>query len=863
MIDQVVWAKSTPYKSLRCHLRETAIVSQVIFDKCGYAKTLAWAARAMHISINQLRSLISYLCAVHDIGKTHPVFSDQEKCKSAYDYFEKHLDMKYPFPAIGYRHELGSKWILTRIWNQNKLFGEDTISDFSSVIALHHQGKEGRQKFKFTMKDDGTTFAAAQWIAWQNTIEAEMRERFHPPTISDEQFLRRDSVCMAILGIIILSDWIASSKIYKDTNGTETDEELSKIAAKFLDDNKMVENLTEKNVTKFADLWKPMTEGRLRPMQAALEKYLSEKDTMPIMLMLEAPMGEGKTEAALFAAFLLMKYWDKTGFYDALPTAGTSNQMIDRINEMLKQNGLTDAELLHSMAWMKEDNMDEDSEAIKWFSSSRMGLFSNAAVGTIDQAMMAVLRTKYGVLRLTGLENKVLIIDEIHSYDAYMSTIIDRLLEWCREMQIPVIMLSATLPVKKKEKLLSIYQRNDKKVVACKKAYPLITAAYQDGRIDQVPVDGSHQKQRYAMKTVPCLSDPARTAKLALSKIQKGGNVCVIMNTIKDARAVYEEVKKLNETLGDKMFLILFHSRYTAGRRAEIEDLCIEMYEPKSKTRPKRSIVIATQVLEQSINVDFDYVISAIAPIDLLLQRAGREARSKETMRPIGYKEIEFIILIPRDNESYGGTEYVYYKALLDRTKEILNTINHISVPLDIPEFVNRVYTDEIDPKELDNFMNMTFSNQLAEGQAEQIELRAPSDILFGLAGKREFYDDEDQFISAATRLGSSTIRIAVIPDKLFHAMQDETSKGYVSKETALNVMKYVCSIPEKEIKKAISEIDEDKKIVGIGRLYGINILCADQEDGTPSDTLYASINNYRIICDREIGAYVSKRAND
>ncbi|MFR6378830.1 MAG: DEAD/DEAH box helicase [Evtepia sp.] len=178
------------------------------------------------------------------------------------------------------------------------------------------------------------------------------------------------------------------------------------------------------------------------------------------MVLIEAPMGEGKTEAGIYAALQMARQWKKHGFYVGLPTSATSNQMVGRMREFLALHGLEDTvRLLHSMAWLVDEDLPEmqfDTEekayAARWLLPVRRGLLAPYAVGTVDQAMMAVLMVKYGVLRLLGLAQKTLVIDELHSYDVYMSELIERLLEWCKALEIPVVMLSRRCRRRKKRR---------------------------------------------------------------------------------------------------------------------------------------------------------------------------------------------------------------------------------------------------------------------------------------------------------------------------------------------------------------------------------------------------------------------------
>ena len=216
-------------------------------------------------------------------------------------------------------------------------------------------------------------------------------------------------------------------------------------------------------------------------------------------------------------------------------------------------------------------------------------------------------------------------IDEIHAYDTYMQTIIERLLSWCRALSVPVILLSATLPQGKKQSLISAYMGKNASESnrSFSSDYPLIT--YIDGNhtVKQEPVREVYMRRCFAIETRSYYDDAERTAELAISQAATGGCICVLVNTVKKAQRVYS-------CLRDKCHrtdLMLFHARFPAGTRREIEKRCISSFGKEQQNRPKAAILVATQVMEQSIDADFDAMITDLAPIDLLLQRMGRVHR--------------------------------------------------------------------------------------------------------------------------------------------------------------------------------------------------------------------------------------------
>lgn len=209
-------------------------------------------------------------------------------------------------------------------------------------------------------------------------------------------------------------------------------------------------------------------------------------------------------------------------------------------------------------------------------------------------------------------------------------------------------------------------------------------------------------------------------AARAISLTEHGGCVCVLMNTVKAAQEVY---RILQTKLGDLGLLagdvttLLFHARFTVGRRNEIEQQCLRLFgRDAGDHRPNRAILVATQVVEQSLDLDFDTMISELAPIDLLLQRAGRVHRHRERKRPEGLEEPVIHVLVPNEtasedvNERYGLS--VYDSFLLYNTEQLLGKGVSVSVPKDVRGVIGQVY-DHISPQAEKAWVERAFDAQI------------------------------------------------------------------------------------------------------------------------------------------------------
>lgn len=533
----------------------------------------------------------------------------------------------------------------------------------------------------------------------------------------------------------------------------------------------------------------------MRPLQRCCEREANENALLTII---EAPMGEGKTEAALYLAGRICRAYNKRGIYLALPTAATSNQMVGRVRSLLSDHGSGNVRLLHSMAWLVDDayvsanafDIEDGQQASDWTKPLRRGMLSENAVGTVDQAMASVLRLKYGMLRLLGLAGKVLIIDEIHAYDIYMSTIIARLLEWCRMMKIPVILLSATMQDRQKLKYLNCYGIKD---VVLAKEYPLITQVKDNGGLKQSIVGRAYMNRIYYFNTAALGDNIEEIAGTVLETAKDGGCICVLMNTVRRAQILYRTLRDR-----DEKDILLFHARFPAARRAEIERNCLELFGKKGK-RPGRMILVCTQVVEQSLDVCFDAMITEIAPMDMLLQRAGRVHRHEGNIRPKRLSLPTITVILPdatapaEAGERYNVNGLIYSPLVLQNTERLLLNRDCVHVPEDVRECVEEAYS-EVAGDDLELYIKTATEEQLKVFKAESCIFPEPrEDYFFGESGNNaaglrlEENDDAAIVKGAATRDGDETVRICFLPADFKEAENE--------KENLRRMMEYSCSI--------------------------------------------------------------------
>ncbi|MGQ0600833.1 MAG: CRISPR-associated helicase Cas3', partial [Anaerolineales bacterium] len=431
--------------------------------------------------------------------------------------------------------------------------------------------------------------------------------------------------------------------------------------------------------------------------------------TPPALVILEAPMGSGKTEAALG----MYAHWahtaDMRGLYVAMPTMATSNQMHTRVNDFLQRVYGADIEpmLIHSRAELKDalaDDSDRLAEedragALAWFLPRKKSLLFPFGVGTVDQALMSVLQTKHFFVRLLGLSHKVIIFDEVHAYDAYMNTLFKRLLEWLRQVGASVIILSATLPDKTRRELAEAFGAPADSLPP--QTYPRLTWTAQ-GRAAAVALPAPAEPRRLQLEWMTSRDDNAIIALLR-AELANGGCAAVICNTVKRAQALYQALVDDNrrEPWVNVDDLMLFHARYPFAWRDKREKNVLAKFgrpdeqgnnKPK---RPERAVVIATQVIEQSLDLDFDLMISDFAPTDLLLQRAGRLHRHIRNERP----PLPDRLLIAAPTAEDGVPQFERYEiyeryVLLRSWLTVRRYGETMTLPNDLTEAIEQTYDD-------------------------------------------------------------------------------------------------------------------------------------------------------------------------
>ncbi|MGE4259888.1 CRISPR-associated helicase Cas3' [Shewanella sp.] len=490
-----------------------------------------------------------------------------------------------------------------------------------------------------------------------------------------------------VAGLTSVADWIGSGEFFENPNvDWQPNIEAALNDAGFITPEIIPE-------LSFAEIF--AQPGQTMEPRTAQKLFLQQVSG-PGVYILEAQMGMGKTEAALYAAYQLLQTQQATGIYFALPTQLTSNKIYDRFNQFLDRivgpNTTNRALLLHSGAWLLDQEMGEEGRpGGAWFNQGKRGLLAPFAVGTIDQALMAVMNVKHGFVRAFGLAGKVVILDEVHSYDLYTGTILDSLVALLHNIGCTVIILSATLSQSRRKTLLRQPVSNN--------AYPLISAVTQSSAsLTETPVEEVNK----APITVHRTDNADDLIKLALERAAGGEQVLWIENTVKDAQQRYLDLAAQARANGCDIGLL--HSRFTPQDRQNNEAIWVNLFgkEGWSERLHQGRILVGTQVLEQSLDIDADLLICRFAPSDMLLQRIGRLWRHTDAPRPATAKpecwllapNLEAGLATPTTEKGFGDSGWVYSPYILCRSLEVWQDVSRVTLPADIRGLIDWTYEE-------------------------------------------------------------------------------------------------------------------------------------------------------------------------
>lgn len=669
------------------------------------------------------KKLVMFLGAVHDIGKATPVFQSKKGYINSEDLDNELCEKleRSGFNKIVDFHSTAAAKTPHNIAGQYLLLNYGVSEDIAVIIGGHHgkpvdelidiKEEMSAHRVNYFQSEDETSVIYKRWEKEQGKILKWALNSCGFEGVNDLAKIKQPAQVI-LLGLLIMADWIASNERYFPLLGIDESFVLdkdSRYKKAFLEWKKS-DNWEPAEIFDFKEIYNDRFGYKPRDVQSVLADTIANTKDIGIII-LEAPMGIGKTEASLVAAEQLAAKTDRSGMFFGLPTQATSNGIFPRILNWLSkikddENEVVSVRLSHGKAYLNEQfsglarNINIDGEKSsnlfvnEWFSGRKTASLDDFVVGTIDQFLMTALKQRHLPLRHLGFSKKVVILDEVHAYDAYMSRYLMKAIEWMGAYGVPVMLLSATLPENRRIEIIENYMmgmgiklsKEDRKKrddSMRSVSYPLIT--YNDGsdvkQIRGLKTELSTKKQVIINR----LNIENLEAKIA-EIIVDGGVIGIIVNTVKKAQIIGQQ---LSEKFGEETVEVM-HSSFISNERIKKEERLLNSI-GKSAQRPDKKIIVGTQVIEQSLDIDFDVMISDLAPMDLLVQRVGRLHRHKIHNRPKKHLIPTLYVMGLSDSlEFEGGSLAVYGGYLLTRTQFYLPEV--MNMPEDIPNLVQKVY---------------------------------------------------------------------------------------------------------------------------------------------------------------------------
>lgn len=861
-IDRRIWGKSAdsldrPYP-LICHLIDTAAIAGALFDILVGVDRTEWFANQLKVDPGSCRAQVMLWAGLHDIGKISiPFQSYRPKLGGALWSDPAYVTPRQTEGDKKLAHDKATQLILAELLPM--LGYSDTIDGsghlISQLLGRHHGRIHSAQEEAIRYR---TPLGDGEWQR-QRLLHLKTLQALVGVGADAAPSQRASSAAVAVVsGLVVCADWLASQESFiiagkrlPDLAWEATPENLEAHWRTSL--NEALEVVREAGLDRARFHPIPSTavgfQERFRfapnSLQMSLLADLPKVATGPGLLLVTAPPGDGKTEASQLAVLHFHAVAHTGGFAYVLPTMATTDAMFRRAQRFADANLSDQAALglLHGMAWLNTDfdtlakSTSDDAGtsevltgeaedrvfATDWLRAGRRGILAPLGAMTIDQVLTGVLPVKHNLLRLFGMHGKTVVIDEAHSYGPWMHSLLVRFLEWLAALRVPVVVMSATLTGRTAADLINAYRRG----VLGRRAVPVDVAPPYPGWLFVDGLTGDVAEPRQVGTARPsrlhvereCVAASAESVsatvpdrleaigRVLIPLAVEGGCVLVCCNTVAAAQAAYDFlVGFFAQNPEAHVRVDLLHSRFQAGDRGRITSEVEALYgkpddSGESLLRPGASVLVATQIVEQSIDLDFDLVITDLAPLALLIQRAGRGRRHARRSRPswtdpaggarhgehggtaaeppISSSRLVVLEPVTESGEFEKPKQWgsVYFENLLMRTSTVLRELRTgaIDIPADVQGLVDEVYAHDFverreaaekqDLKELRDADREHLAAVLTESQlAKNVAIQAPKPKARDLAselGGSQLAPGMEEFV--VTRLGADSARALLV----------------------------------------------------------------------------------------------------
>jgi CRISPR-associated endonuclease/helicase Cas3 len=728
---------------------------------------------------------VGFLVALHDIGKISRPF--QAKVPELWPQMSLGA-----FPSNvppGPAHDVLGQYLLDKVVGELVLRDWPTAS-YRGAIWRALAGHHGRPA-KETSRPFDTVLCAGCRTAAGGFVEA-MRDVFRPPPYarprSHHDVLR---LAWRLAGLTTLADWVGSRQAWFPYVAVD---EVADPAGYFW--NKAVPQagaalaaagLAAAEAAPFGGIRK-LFPGILHPSPVQDWAQTVELPDGPLLAVIEDLTGSGKTEAAITLAHRLLSAGRAQGIYVGLPTMATANAMFGRMAEAYTRLFMPEARpslaLAHGRAELNphfravfgpdaaapiggaSDPADDPAEAhcAAWLAEDRRrAMLAQVGVGTLDQALLAALPVRHATLRLHGLASKVLIVDEAHAFDPYMRQELTALLRFQAALGGSAILLSATLPHATRQELADAFRNglDAPSAALCSQNYPLATlvAAEHVSETECGVRDGLARRVK-----VTRLDDAETAVERVVAACGSGAAVAWVRNTVDDAIAAASLLRERG------LDPLLFHARFAMVDRLAIEAEVLRCFGRTSAGEERRRVLVATQIIEQSLDLDFDVMCTDLAPADLLIQRAGRLWRHHREGRPVAEPELLVVSPDPVDDPPahwivapQPGTAAVYRDpALLWRSARAVFSRGAITTPQDMRPLIEAAADRDHEPPALAKAAQDAEAKALAQAG---IGAQNVLDVWRGYDRNMGLWETDDRTPTRLEDRPQVTLRLALLRD--------------------------------------------------------------------------------------------------
>jgi len=754
-------------------------------------------AKQLNVEPNWLRQWFMFCLCLHDLGKFTRAFQNlaTDLSDKLVSYFPQCIyDIRHD--SLGYG--LWQKILSPRLKEILPAEYQPLLSTWLEIVFGHHgqppnKGRATQNIRSYLLDEDeqaAESFCTEVVDHWM-------------PDLAPLLNIKRDDfrqVSWQLAGIAVLADWLGSNQNVFSYHTEPMPlknywQEISLPAAK---EALKLADIHSNAIAPFQDISQQFD---FITQPTPLQQYAQTLNITdgPQLFLLEDVTGAGKTEAAMVLVHRLMAQGLASGVYVGLPTMATANAMYERMTNSyhcLYQSDFTPSLVLaHGASKLSDafqetiqltnqpadkpyqkDDQTASAYCNQWLADNRKkALLADVGVGTIDQALLGVVPARHQSLRLLGLTSKVLVVDEVHAFDPYMRQLLAHLLRAHASQGGSAILLSATLPYRMRSELTTAFAKGlgvESAKPEQRHAYPLVTQLNAT-KLTETAIETRNEVKRKVV--VQWLSEEMEVMQKIQTVIQQGQCVCWIRNTVRDARYAYELLAQQDWVSLDK--LSLFHSRFAMVDRQLIEQNVLKRFGKNSREDNRRGqILIATQVVEQSLDLDFDVMVSDLAPIDLLIQRAGRLQRHVRDRlgNPVidnsEQRDLPCLYVLSPDPANVSDESWL--KSLLPGTQAVypnigqlwltISTLQHkkgFSMPEDARHLIESVYGDDVEiPVPLEQASLIAEAEQKAQsGMGEFNQLRLDKGYTWLSAGQNGGWDED---VHIPTRLGGDTVTV-------------------------------------------------------------------------------------------------------